>query len=402
MKLRAILAGSLAGAGALLATAAFADAGLDRIMGRALFDRMWVQAPSSTQGDDGLGPLYNERGCALCHAGGGGARFLRNGDGSWSVHGAVARLGMPDGTIDPFYGQQIQTAAVTGLEPEGRLAFAAGTDGSLATSVTLSEGLPPLRAHISVRQAGPLFGRGGFDRIPDEAIRAQAAREAAADSGIHGRPRTIEIDGRERVGRFGWKARNIDLRHQTAEAFALDIGLSSPLMPRPYGDCTEAEKDCLAAPNGNSPGFDNQEISGEMLGLVAAYVASLPVHAAPADSRGAALFASTGCAACHVPSLPGRDGKPVPTFSDLLLHDMGPGLDDGMPEVGAASFEWRTAPLIDMANSKGLRRYLHDGRAPTVEAAVRAHGGEAANAAAAFAGLGADDRAALIAYVEGL
>jgi CxxC motif-containing protein (DUF1111 family) len=135
---------------------------------------------------------------------------------------------------------------------------------------------------------------------------------------------------------------------------------------------------------------------------VAAFVRSL--DARPADSAqqaDRALFAATGCASCHVPEMPGADGGPVRAYTDLLLHDMGEGLDDGMGEPGVASSEWRTAPLAALAPRKD-RRYLHDGRAATLDAAIRAHGGEAAAAQTRYADLDASDRRALLAFLEGL
>jgi hypothetical protein len=92
------------------------------------------------------------------------------------------------------------------------------------------------------------------------------------------------------------------------------------------------------------------------------------------SSKGGRVFASVGCAKCHVPSLRDRDGVPVTLYSDLLLHDMGPALDDKIQQGGATGAEWRTAPLTVL---RFRPRYLHDGRAATLRDAVLAHGGEA-------------------------
>jgi CxxC motif-containing protein (DUF1111 family) len=165
---------------------------------------------------------------------------------------------------------------------------------------------------------------------------------------------------------------------QVAEAFLLDIGLSSPLKPSAYGDCTAVEVECLAAPSGAAPG--TAELSGDIVRLVRDYVAALPASAS-VSAAGLALFTATGCAACHVPALGDPQGGPVRAFTDLLLHDLGPELDDGVGEAGVASREWRTPPLTALAFAKG-RRYLHDARAVSVDAAVRAHGGEGRTARA--------------------
>ncbi|MBN8998076.1 MAG: c-type cytochrome, partial [Rhizobiales bacterium] len=151
------------------------------------------------------------------------------------------------------------------------------------------------------------------------------------------------------------------------------------------------------------PEFDGEEISNEMLRVLAAYVDGLQAPPAVDDPRGAALFAATGCAACHVPDMPALGGGTVRVFSDLLLHDMGPGLDDGVGEPGVLSSEWRTAPLLTLSTRTGTdRRYLHDGRAATIADAVLAHGGEADPARSRFEALSGEDRAALLAYLETL
>jgi CxxC motif-containing protein (DUF1111 family) len=138
-----------------------------------------------------------------------------------------------------------------------------------------------------------------------------------------------------------------------------------------------------------------------MIGMIAAFVASFaPERRIRNDIVGSRLFAETGCTACHAPSLPSTDGE-IAAYTDLLLHDMGESLDDGVGERGAVSSEWRTAPLIGMAETDG-RRYLHDGRAPTIDLAIRAHGGEAEAARAHYVGLGETERNALLDFVGGL
>jgi CxxC motif-containing protein (DUF1111 family) len=145
--------------------------------------------------------------------------------------------------------------------------------------------------------------------------------------------------------------------------------------------------------------------------LVADYVRTLalPKRAAP-DAAGAALFAQAGCATCHVPSLRTAADYPValladidaPVYSDLLLHDMGTELADGIVDGDATGSEWRTAPLMGM---RFFRSFLHDGRAKTLRDAVVAHGGtgsEASTAAAAFQGLATADQQRLLDFVAGL
>ena len=126
-----------------------------------------------------------------------------------------------------------------------------------------------------------------------------------------------------------------------------------------------------------------------------------PQPAAP-DAEGRRLFAATGCASCHTPSLPSPRGE-VAAFTDLLLHDLGPALDGGATEPDVAPTEWRTAPLWGVSRAVASKAgLLHDGRAANVAEAVALHGGEGSGARARFGALGEADRARLVHYVEGL
>ncbi|WEK50606.1 MAG: di-heme oxidoredictase family protein [Candidatus Kaistia colombiensis] len=385
---------------------ALAD-GLDAAIGKALFDRIWVEAPSSTAANDGLGPLFNEKSCASCHSGKAlSAKITPLEDGTVAQRGLATRLGDRHGATDPVYGRQIQPRAVSGLISEGTVTYALPEKPGDALAVIFAPSRGDLApdTRLGPRQAPSLRGIGLIDKVDEAAVLERAARNKNHPDGVGGRPRLLAVDGEPKLGRYGWKASAATLDQMTSDAFMLDIGMSSPLAPFPYGDCTKMEPDCLAAPNGRSPGFDNEEISAEMVRLLNAYLKSLaapaPVEPAP---PGAALFASTGCAACHVPSLPARDGGTVAIYSDLLLHDMGPGLDDGVGEPGVASSEWRTAPLTSLAfRTDADRRFLHDGRAGTLDEAIRAHGGEATAAKTRYEALLAADRAALVAYLETL
>ena len=106
--------GRLIAAFALLAAAPAAAASLDAAIGKALFQRNWVSAPSSTKSDDGLGPLYDAPSCAACHL----QQPLKDFDETTVPPGTVIRLGNARGTGDPVYGYQLQTRAVAGQRPE--------------------------------------------------------------------------------------------------------------------------------------------------------------------------------------------------------------------------------------------------------------------------------------------
>jgi mono/diheme cytochrome c family protein len=320
--------------------------------------------------DQGLGPLYNGSSCRECHQfpslGGGGAEGLD----------VVYRVGrFINGAYDPMLG---------GGGPVSR-------KFSISPTCRLTPGIPQLANLVSVRNTPSLFGDGLIDGISDTTIRMRAAAEMANSDGVSGRPHFVrDGSGRERVGRFGWKADAATLEQFIAEAMRNEMGLTTPLAPQ----------DIVAIPPGcgliASPKFD-----GTVTRALAAFVASLPAPApggAGTNPEGAALFNRVGCAACHAPTMPGANGD-VPLYSDLLLHDMGPTLDDGVVQGQARGRDWRTTPLWGL----GVRvRYLHDGRATTLGAAIGAHDGEAARAAAAFRGLPAEARDRLLAFLGAL
>jgi CxxC motif-containing protein (DUF1111 family) len=309
-----------------------------------------------------------------------------------------------EGNPDPLYGHLLQNQAVQGLAPEGRVVLTSVGGGEAGYDVSLALDRGPLdpATHRSTRVAPPLLGRAMLERIDAGAVLALADPEDRDGDGVSGRARTIAHEGRETIGRYGWKAGIASLDEQVADAFAREIGLSSARRPLPHGDCTALQPDCLAAPTGESALLEGHELSEEMIGVVAAFVASLDASRSAEESlQAATTFAALGCAACHVPNLPDAQGRPMSVYSDLLLHDMGEKLDDGVGEPGVASAEWRTAPLIAMSEGGG-RRYLHDGRAATIDAAIRAHGGEAEAARARYESVSESERRALLDFIEKL
>lgn len=417
-------------------------------IGNAIFRKLWVSAPSSTKSSDGLGPLYNARGCQNCH--------LKDGRGrppaaNWPEEAAVSmflRLSVPPSTDDerrllaehrlkvipePTYGGQLQNFAIQGHEAEGQMIVRyEETPVQLAdgTTVTLRRptysvaglGYGPMDAAVmlSPRLTPPMIGLGLLEAIPEATIRAGADPDDADKDGISGRASEVwshEL-GRVALGRFGWKAGNPSIRQQSADAFSGDIGLSTSLFRGSSGDCTERQTACRTAPNGNSPTETDPEVGDELLDLVTFYAKNLAVPmrrdaSAPEVLRGKALFASAGCVACHRPSVTTgvAEGQPHLTnqkiwpYTDLLLHDMGDGLADGRPEGVATGQEWRTAPLWGIGLTEtvsGHTFFLHDGRARSVLEAILWHGGEAQSARDAFAAMPKEDRDALIAFVNSL
>jgi CxxC motif-containing protein (DUF1111 family) len=221
------------------------------------------------------------------------------------------------------------------------------------------------------------------------------------------------------LGRFGLKAGAPTIREQSAGAFSGDMGLSTTLHPDPAGDCTTAQPTCLDAPNGQDPGIrDGLEVDGQSLDLVTFYSRNLGVPERrdfddPKVLKGKELFYATGCPACHTPKFvtnrladqPEQSFQLIWPYTDLLLHDMGPGLADNRPEGRATGTEWKTPPLWGIGLSpqvSGHSEYLHDGRARSLIEAILWHGGEAQSQTDAVAAMQTEDREALLAFLESL
>ncbi len=403
---------------------------MDFVLGEAMFQKFWVQSPSSTRASDGLGPLYNARSCAMCHPGN-GRGAAPQGDGPLPVS-LLIRLSVPGGDShgikdylatlpDPEFGGQVQTDAITGASPEGQPSVRYQeqiVDGVALRRPDYDPGMALSDATmLSPRLAPALLGMGLIDAIRPEDILALADPDDADGDGISGRANIVPSrdTGQPTLGRYGWKAGNATLRDQVADAFAHDIGISSPLFPEPWGDCTAAQDACHTAPHGDRDAREF-ELDATGLDLTTAYVAGLAVpqrRAPQAVIEGRDLFMDLGCAACHQPAFvterraddPLRSFQMIWPYSDFLLHDMGPDLADHRPEHRATGREWRTPPLWGMGRTKqvsGTEYFLHDGRARSIREAIWWHGGEALPARNRFRQLDATDRDALIAFLESL
>src|SRR5262245_14041530 len=278
----AALAVGAAMAGAFASTGA--GSGLDPALGHALFERAWVSAPASTKSTDGLGPLYNARSCASCH--GAGRRLPTDAAGHAVPTAILFKLAGPHGP-DPTYGAQLQTAGVHGLPAEGRVEVAyQETPVTLADGRTVSLRTPSYRlvdpgygpldpaTLLSPRVPPSLAGAGLLERIDAAAI-LSGARGSAGHPGHPGRPAAC-AGKPDCVGRFGWKASAATIDEQVSLAFSLDLGLSTPLHPAPWGDCTLREAACVTAPHGADPATGETEIAPALLSLVDAFVRGRP------------------------------------------------------------------------------------------------------------------------------
>ena len=413
---------------------------VDFSVGNSFFRNPWVIAPATTTARDGLGPLFNTNACQNCH--------IKDGRGHPPTPGAsnavsmLVRLSIPDAPAyaklieqvgivpEPVYGGQFQDMAIPGVTPEGKVRvdytpvpvrFKDGTEVELRKPLLqiTQLGYGPMHpdTRFSARVAPPMIGLGLLEAIPEEAILANAAAQAKAKNGINGRPNQVWDDELQKtvMGRFGWKAGQPNLNQQNVHAFSGDMGLTTSL--RPFDDCTDAQTACKQAPNGNGPDGE-PEVSDNILRLVLFYSRNLAVPARrgvnDADViAGKNLFFQAGCDSCHTPKYttaanaaePELANQVIRPYSDLLLHDMGDGLADNRTEFQASGRDWRTPPLWGIGLTQavsGHTQFLHDGRARNLLEAVLWHGGEATAAQQQVLSFNAEQRAALLAFLNSL
>lgn len=331
--------------------------------------------------EGGLGPIFNDRSCGSCH-----------------TAGAVG--GASDRSVTRF-----------GRLIAGRFDALEHLGGSLlqadAIDPAAQETLPAEANVVARRITTPLFGAGLIEAIPDEDIERNALRRQP--DGIKGRAlKVVDVaSGKPRIGRFGWKAQQATLLAFAGDAYLNEMGVTSRLFP--IENAPNGRTDLLSlydkVPDIEDPidpatGKSDIDHASDFMRLLA----PPPQMRATAESlAGGRAFEQAGCAACHAPVMitgPSQvlalAHQPVALYSDLLLHDMG-SLGDGIEQAGARQREMRTAPLW------GLRfrpLYLHDGRATTVDAAIRAHDGAAAASRQRFEAMSENLRQALLAFLQ--
>ena len=356
-----------------------------------------------------LGPKFIGRSCVECHTNNGRALPPEPGEPMFKT---VVKTGADaGGAPHPALGAVLQPRDVGG-EPEAGASIAGYTivEGHYADGAVYSLRQPNYHFErvapefFSARLAPPLVGMGLLEAVAESTILALADPDDANGDGVSGRPRTV-IDpetGETRLGRFTAKAGKARLRHQIASALNTDMGIGTSVFPLPDGQGSGGAV----------------ELGEDELDQMTRYVALLGVGArrdldsAPALA-GERLFAAAGCIKCHSPELATSPfhpmaelrGQTIHPYTDLLLHDMGPGLADKMGEPGATGSEWRTAPLWGIGLTAGVsggEAYLHDGRARSLEEAILWHGGEGEAAKEAFRTLSRHDREALVAFLKSL
>lgn len=414
-------------------------------LGNGIFRKLWASPPSSTQASDGLGPLFNARACQSCHLKDGRGHPPEGSDDATSMFLRLAReasteeekkllaekavLNFPD----PVYGGQLQDLAVPGMPREGTMVvtyeevpvtFVDGTTTSLRKPTyqveDLSDGPLDLATTLSPRVTPQMIGLGLVEQIHPADILALADPDDHDSDGISGKAQVVRdpTTGELTLGRFGWKAETPTIRLQSANAFAGDMGISTPEVPKHWGDCTPAQKACLDMPTGVQERLGDTEAPPPVLDLVTFYAQNLAVPARRKVEDATVLagkkaFYDLGCVACHAPKFVTRRDAPnkahafqlIWPYSDFLLHDMGDGLADGQRVGEAGPSEWRTAPLWGIGLTKvvnGHTFFLHDGRARNLEEAILWHGGEAQAARDGFVALEKRERDALVAFLETL
>ncbi len=399
----------------------------DHFVGNSFFNQNWVQSPASTEGRDGLGPVFNAKSCSGCHFRDGRGSPPRQGEPMTTM---LVRLSVPgnDGPQHvPGYGGQLQSRAIAMVPPEGQATvryderpgrYDDGTAFTLrwptVTFFDLAFGPMPDDLLTSPRVAPAVFGLGLLEAIADDDLLANADPDDADGDGISGRP-NYPLDpatGQPALGRFGWKANQPSLVAQNTGALLGDLGITTTVRPEPY--CAEGQTHCRDAPQGMQPEADDKVVQRTTF-----YTQTLAPPARrgvddPDVLAGRSLFEAVGCADCHVPrwetsdrlrDVPQAADQTIWPYTDLLLHDMGDELADGRPDGDASGSEWRTPPLWGLGllqQVSGHTTLLHDGRARTPAEAILWHGGEASDARTAFVALATDQREQLLAFLDSL
>lgn len=383
--------------------------------------------PIWTEQSGKLGKHYINASCAKCHVRNGRALVANPGE---ELDKWIFKVGDTAGYPDPLIGRVLQPAMIGSGTSEGSVTLGAWTtlaNGLRQPNYVFGGNAPQ---QFSARIAPQLVGLGLLEAVSEDTIMEWAdPNDTDGVPGVSGRASLSEdpVTGVTRLGRFGYKASTSSVQHQVASALNTDMGVMTSVLPSP--DCGASQTDC-----GNASG---SELADEHLDDLVKYISLLGVPARRdlndgVALQGEALFGSTGCAACHRPEMQTSAYAPltelrnqtIRPYTDMLLHDMGPGLADNLGDGTASGSEWRTAPLwglghtvsvmiadakandlVSMARSPDdINRigYLHDGRARTIDEAIRWHGGEAQSAQSAYESLNVSDQQALIAFLKSL
>jgi len=332
--------------------------------------------------EEGLGPVFNGKSCAECHA-------VPSTGGSEPNVGVARETRISrifNGRFDPLDGS-------VSVDRGGQLLQQRAI---VVPGCTVKAEVVPSEAPIvSSRNSTPLFGAGLMEAIPERTI--------LGNQGNGGRPNYVSNPdtGTTGLGRFGWKAQVATVHQFAGDAYLNELGITNPSFPhenRPQGQPIQPGCDTVLDP----------EDDGENVTAFTDFMRFLaPVPRGPITlqvQRGEKVFSEIGCASCHVPKMmTGRNSvaalsnKPVNLFSDLLLHDIGTG--DGIKQGLATGNDFRTAPLWGLSR-RG--RFMHDASSNKIEDAIQRHRVESQNARDGFVGLPQSDHDALLAFLGSL
>jgi CxxC motif-containing protein (DUF1111 family) len=404
------------------------------VLGRRIHHTSFTSGNHDENPDNGIfaemvgkaGTRYVSDRCSHCHERNGRAPVAAVGE---PLDRWVFKVGNAQGNPHPDLGRVLQPIANGGATSEGTpsIAFWSESNGLRSPNYQFS-GVQPQT--FSARIAPQLVGMGLLEAIPESAILANEDVNDSNGDGISGKAQRVTdpVTGQTRLGRFGYKAATTSVKHQVASAFNTDMGVMTNMFPNP--DCGSNQTNC---------GPSGAEISDTHVNNLVKYIALLGVRPQrdynnPQVINGRTLFNNIGCNACHVESFTTSQYHPfaelrsqtIKPYTDLLLHDMGPGLADNLGEGIATGAEWRTAPLWGLGVSACVTggvtgypggvpfgmdgnevcvpkaSYLHDGRARTIEEAILWHGGEGENAKNGYVALSSSQKQDLLRFLESL
>jgi CxxC motif-containing protein (DUF1111 family) len=358
---------------------------------------------------EGLGPRMNLNSCGGCHS------QPAVGGSSPAINPQVAFAASDGGTdlVPPFLapnGPVREARFVLNRDgtPDGgvhALFTISGRTGAAGCTLAQPDFATQMANHnVIFRVPTPTFGLGLIEQIPDRAILANMTNNASVKSalGIRGRA-NFAVAGRTITGqtnnngndgtiaRFGWKAQNKSILMFAGEAYNVEMGISNELFETERDEAASCQ--FATVPNSTSDPDAATPVAG--LSSIERFSFFMRLLAPPAPSvdtpggalsiaNGKKLFAAVGCAHCHTPSfttgnsaIAALRNMPVNLFSDLVIHDMGAGLADGISQGEAGPSEFRTAPLWGL----GQRIFfMHDGRTSNLLTAIRAHGSSGSEA----------------------
>ena len=408
------------------------------------------------------GPKFEQPSCIACHAGDGKSTPAQTGALSTMVVLTGDTDAKGNVVPDARFGGHLEQGLVTdgGKTFDGRQAVLsiasyktiAGTypDGTAYTlqqpqyALADTSGKPlDMPAHMSVRAAPHLVGMGLLEAVSEDTLARLANASLADADGTVGKLQIVtdlKNPALKRVGRFGWRATSASVEQQTAAALNGDIGVTTSILPTRLCGLATTGADCRAADTTQAPLADSdlellvrylsllavppaRHFAGEQpLGITGPTIVAQTSAQTQAQiaaetamqarvAAGKALFTQIRCTSCHIATLTTGTAhrfaelrnQTIAPYSDLLLHDMGPDLADTFPQGSASAQEWRTAPLWGLGLLASINpnvRYLHDGRARTLEEAILWHGGQAAASRDRFKALSADDRQKVIDMVS--